>query len=222
MGAFGGIGCAGIVGLRLQLTKAEAGSKTLLEDGRMNYIIQEQGNGCIKIGFTERLLGDRLRELQCANPYELLLIAVIPGGTKQFEKTLHDLCAEFSCPGGSEWFTKEALGILQQCKFFNQISKPESLAVFSQPNLSLAAQRLCDDFNQRSDRLAAKMEHSIEFGLKQIAAVRQISGSRVKRRHTKKIRQHGLKKIRLALMRLPHVQLDDCKEEMRKFTPRSF
>ncbi len=60
----------------------------------------------VKVGFVKnfRRLPKRLSELQCGNPYQLEIVAVI-NGSKIDEQNLHKKLALYRCfGGGREWY----------------------------------------------------------------------------------------------------------------------
>lgn len=67
----------------------------------MIYFIEAIGAGLVKIGFTERSVSDRLRELQTASPHRLRIAATVDGGLKE-ESRLHARFAHLAETG--EWF----------------------------------------------------------------------------------------------------------------------
>src|SRR5688572_19771645 len=69
------------------------------------YFIEAVGAGLVKIGFTERDVQDRLRELQTASPHRLKLVASISGDIND-ESALHKSFAHLRQVG--EWFRIDA------------------------------------------------------------------------------------------------------------------
>lgn len=65
------------------------------------YFIQSQGTHTIKIGYTAGQAQNRLKDLQTAHPYQLNLLATLPGD-RNHEKSLHQRFAEYRLKG--EWF----------------------------------------------------------------------------------------------------------------------
>lgn len=67
----------------------------------MIYLIEAIGAGLVKIGFTDRPVEDRLRELQTASPHRLKLVASFAGTINQ-ESQLHEAFDHLRAVG--EWF----------------------------------------------------------------------------------------------------------------------
>ncbi|MEB3191101.1 MAG: YozE family protein, partial [Snowella sp.] len=65
------------------------------------YFIQSQGTHTIKIGYTSGQAQNRLKDLQTAHPYQLNILATLPGD-RNYEKSLHQRFAEYRLKG--EWF----------------------------------------------------------------------------------------------------------------------
>ena len=65
------------------------------------YFIRSTNNNVIKIGFTSGEISKRLKALQTSHPYQLELLATIPGDTN-FEKSLHQQFEQYRLKG--EWF----------------------------------------------------------------------------------------------------------------------
>jgi len=65
------------------------------------YFIQSQGTHTIKIGYTAGQVQNRLKDLQTAHPYQLSVLATLPGD-QNYEKSLHQRFAEYRLKG--EWF----------------------------------------------------------------------------------------------------------------------
>jgi uncharacterized protein YozE (UPF0346 family) len=65
------------------------------------YFIQSQGTHTIKIGYTAGQAQNRLKALQTAHPYQLNILATLPGD-QNYEKLLHQRFAEYRLKG--EWF----------------------------------------------------------------------------------------------------------------------
>lgn len=68
------------------------------------YFVQAEGLGCIKIGFTDGRVADRLRSLQTACPARLKTLGVMQG-TASTERGLHRRFAHLRISG--EWFRAE-------------------------------------------------------------------------------------------------------------------
>jgi hypothetical protein len=73
----------------------------------MIYFIQPQRGGPVKIGYA-RKPENRLRELQCGNPYPLQIVAVVDGGWTT-EAVLHKRFASGRMEG--EWFEPDTPGL---------------------------------------------------------------------------------------------------------------
>jgi len=67
------------------------------------YFIGVGEEGPIKIGFTERTVADRRRQLQTSHPDTLVLLAIIEGD-ERLERDLHKRFAGFRLKG--EWFRR--------------------------------------------------------------------------------------------------------------------
>lgn len=67
------------------------------------YFIEALGTGRLKIGWTRRPVGARLRQLQTAMPFELVVRATIPG-TMMDERALHRRFASLRALATAEWF----------------------------------------------------------------------------------------------------------------------
>lgn len=65
------------------------------------YVIQGEGGGPIKIGFTARNVHARLEELQKGSPVRLVLLRALPG-ERALERDLHRRFAAYRLHG--EWF----------------------------------------------------------------------------------------------------------------------
>ena len=66
------------------------------------YLIEESGRGYVKIGFTQRNILERMRDLACATPHTLKLVGTIEGDPFD-ERDLHDRFA--TSRKVREWFT---------------------------------------------------------------------------------------------------------------------
>lgn len=66
------------------------------------YFIQDARTHAIKIGFTDGDAADRAADLQTGNPGELVVLAVVAGGTRADEAELHRRFAADRVAG--EWF----------------------------------------------------------------------------------------------------------------------
>ncbi len=122
----------------------------------MIYILEEPSTGNIKIGHTERLLGERLADLQTGNSSELKFIAAVCWGTKDSEKVLHSLCVKFAVRG--EWFTSGALAILQDVlpgtfgeKWQDFVDAADA---YLSPNKDEAARKLIKANHAKADKLS--------------------------------------------------------------------
>lgn len=75
------------------------------------YFVQAGNGGPIKIGRTSLVVRYRVRELQIGCPYELLLLATMPGGLAK-ERALHARFRGDRLRG--EWFrpSPELLGLI--------------------------------------------------------------------------------------------------------------
>lgn|SRR5574343_839653 len=68
----------------------------------MIYFIQANGNGPIKIGYTDNDIKERLLALQTSSPYKLKVLAVMQG-SMDAEQMLHELFSKYRLEG--EWFS---------------------------------------------------------------------------------------------------------------------
>jgi hypothetical protein len=71
------------------------------------YVMQCQQSRNIKIGYTSRLVNDRIKELSTAASTPLQLVRWYPGLTQAHEQQLHATLGQYRVTG--EWFTQEAL-----------------------------------------------------------------------------------------------------------------
>jgi hypothetical protein len=71
------------------------------------YVMQCQQSRNIKIGYTSRLVQDRIKELSTAASTPLQLVRWYPGLTQGHEQQLHATLGQYRVTG--EWFTQEAL-----------------------------------------------------------------------------------------------------------------
>ena len=71
------------------------------------YVMQCQQSRNIKIGYTSRLVQDRIKELSTAASTPLQLVKWYPGLTQDHEQQLHATLGQYRVTG--EWFTQEAL-----------------------------------------------------------------------------------------------------------------
>lgn len=71
------------------------------------YVLQCQQTRNIKIGYTARLVQDRLKELSTAASTPLQLVKWYPGLTQSHEQQLHATLGQYRVTG--EWFKQEAL-----------------------------------------------------------------------------------------------------------------
>jgi integrase/recombinase XerD len=67
------------------------------------YFAQAIGTNLVKIGLTDRKVGDRIKDLQTANGRKLEILLAITG-SKEKERELHLRYAPYKTVGGREWF----------------------------------------------------------------------------------------------------------------------
>ena len=75
----------------------------------MIYFVDINRDGPIKIGFTKRDVGERIKELQTSCPYQLNLLATMEGDIFR-EKRLQRSYQNWKLPGNhQEWYEREPL-----------------------------------------------------------------------------------------------------------------
>ena len=81
----------------------------------MVYFIQSVNGGPIKIGYSNNV-NERIRELQTASPYKLILLAAIVGGVRM-ENDIHKQFSKYRMRG--EWFkpAKELMEFINKHKY---------------------------------------------------------------------------------------------------------
>ena len=89
----------------------------------MIYLILDDHSRAVKVGFTLREGSRRVRDLQCANPNKIELIALIEGDYKLEKKIHHALDGEDMLfgnhgEGGTEWVELNGYTIPVLVKFF--------------------------------------------------------------------------------------------------------
>ena len=67
-------------------------------------------DGPVKVGYTNRNVKERLKELQAASPYPLELIGTIAGG-QQSEQCVHRMFSGWRSQGGREWYDADPIVI---------------------------------------------------------------------------------------------------------------
>ena len=89
------------VTLASRLSHSQAAAFVELRDQGFVYFVQSETTGPIKIG-TARDVERRFARLRTMSPYQLRLLAVVPGG-RQLEAKLHAKFSRWRLHG--EWFT---------------------------------------------------------------------------------------------------------------------
>ena len=138
----------------------------------MIYFIQ-CNNGPIKIGYTNRHISERLKELKTSSPYSLKLLALLEG-EREIEADLKNTFSFFRRDdGGEEWFdpVKPLMDLIDECAkkhacFAEQQSRREKDYKFCSRHLATNCQLILLDFlkelaNQRTEHTCFGTDKSV-------------------------------------------------------------